>query len=48
MPPITTISSRSIDCRMLNWSGEMNRSLCAYSAPPMPASAAEIANDSVL
>ncbi|MNT77154.1 hypothetical protein D3C72_2162350 [compost metagenome] len=47
-PPITTISSRSIDWMMLNCSGERNWILCAYSAPPMPASAAESANDSVL
>ena len=36
-PPTTTISSSSIDCSMLNWSGEMKRSLCAYSAPASPA-----------
>src|SRR5674476_1397599 len=47
-PPITIIKSKSIDCNISNWSGEMNRSLCAYRAPAMPASAADKANDSVL
>jgi len=36
-PPITIISSRSMRLQqMLNWSGEMNCSLCAYRAPAMP------------
>ncbi|MCY1544506.1 hypothetical protein D9M68_803980 [compost metagenome] len=47
-PPITTMSSKSIDWMMLNCSGERNWILCAYSAPPMPASAAESAKLMVL